>query len=190
MKRTTSIGVGFAALTFLVSSLSLSSVVYGQSFLTRKGHIEFDSRVPLYTFTGRSDDLNGRVNLADSTVDFFLDLTTLKTGIGKRDKDMRITLDTKKYPFAEYFGRLTTLFDPASEAEQNVHVEGSFTIHGVSRILNLDGTMQLNGDGLRITVRWELNLLDYEIVPPRILFVKVDQKQRIRLNTVLPLEDS
>ena len=40
-----------------------------------------------------------------------IDLTTLETGIGKRDKDMRKPLETDKSPFAEFFGKLTSSFD-------------------------------------------------------------------------------
>lgn len=112
-----------------------------QSFKTESGHAAFTSSVPLHTFTGLSDHLVGRIDLGEATVDFFLDLTTLDTGIGKRDKDMRETLETDRFPFAEFFGTLEG-FDPASSAVQPVRVRGAFKLHGVSREVEIEGTLQ------------------------------------------------
>ncbi len=162
----------------------------GQAFFSDSGHVEFESRVPLHSFTGRSDHMNGRISLADSTVDFFVDLTTLKTGIGKRDKDMRRSLETDHFPFAEFFGKITSPFDPADEADQSVRVSGAFKLHGIEKLIELEGTIRRTSVGLFVEADWKLQLKDYDIVPPRLLFVKVDQTQRIRLKMMLTPEDS
>ena len=100
--------------------------------------------------------------------------------MGKRDKDMRITLDTNDFPFAEFFGKLITPFDPNSNAAQSATVQGAFKIHGVSQEQSFDGTLQMTVDGLLIEAAWALNLKDYEIVPPKLLFIKVDETQEIQ----------
>lgn len=160
--------------------------VHAQSFMTEEGHAEFTSEVPLHTFTGTSEKLTGLVNLEDGSVDFYIDLTTFDTGIGKRDKDMRKTLETDKYPFAEFLGKLVTEFDAESDAEQTVTVRGNFKIHDVTREIEVEGTLQKVPDGLKLTAAWEINLEDYDIVPPRLLIVKVDPVQDVRIEAVLP----
>ena len=156
-----------------------------QSWMTESGTAEFTSSVPLYSFTGTSEFLTGLINLADSTVDFYVDLSTLKTGIGKRDKDMRLSLNVKKYPFAEFYGKLFTRIDSASTVAQNVTVEGIFTLHGVKKSVRLPGTLQALGNQLILNAQWELNLEDYNIVPPKLLIVKVDKIQKIRISASL-----
>ena len=52
----------------------------GQSFRTETGHVAYTSSVPLHDFTGTSGQLVGRIALADSTVDFYVDLATLDSG--------------------------------------------------------------------------------------------------------------
>ncbi|NNE36588.1 MAG: YceI family protein [Rhodothermales bacterium] len=159
-----------------------------QAFAAERGHVEFRSSVPLHSFSGRSDHLTGRISLADSTVDFYVDLTTLKTGNGKRDKDMRKTLKTKEYPFAEFFGTLTTPFDSLDTEPQRALVRGIFKIHGIERELEVAGTLQLTGDELRLNAAWELSLADYEIKPPRLLIIKVADTQRVSIETELKRE--
>ncbi len=163
----------------------------GQAYMTKTGHAEFTSSVPLHTFTGSSDHLVGRISLPDSTVDFYLDLTTLETGIGKRDKDMRTTLETDEYPFAEFFGTLETPFDPERRTPQAATVRGEFTLHGVTREVEIDGTLQMTPEGLKVEAAWEINLNDYDITPPSLLIVRVDEIQEVRIEAVLkPVESS
>ncbi len=161
----------------------------GQAFRTESGHAEFHSSVPLHSFTGTSDHLHGRISLADSTVDFYLDLNTLESGIEKRDKDMRETLETGEYPFAEFYGKLVTPFNPDSNSEQQVTAEGTFTIHGISRDISVAGTLRRTGDGLRLEASWTLDMTDYEIKPPGILFYRVSENIDIELNATLEPEN-
>jgi len=160
-----------------------------QAYITGNGLAEFTSSVPLYTFTGTSEKLTGRIDLSDSTVDFYLDLETLETGIGKRDKDMRITLETEQYPFAEFYGKFVTPFDANSEVPQSVMVEGAFTIHGAKKQITVDGTLQNVEGGIRLDAEWTLNLTDYDIKPPRLLVIKVDEVQKIRISALLQPEE-
>ena len=158
--------------------------------MTEEGTALFHSEVPLHTFTGSSENLTGLINLSNNKVDFYIDLTTLDTGIEKRDRDMKETLETDKYPFAEFFGTLITDFNPDSSTEQSVSVEGTFKIHGVSREVTIDGILQMRDNGLFVKANWVLQLEDYDIVPPSLLFVKVDQEQKIEIEALLkPVEN-
>lgn len=166
-------------------ALRPASTAHAQTYFTETGYAEFTSEVPLHSFTGTTQNLTGQVNLGDGTVDFYLDLTTLRTGIGKRDKDLRKTLETDDYPFAEFFGKLVTAVDPNSTDLQIVQVRGNFTIHGVTREIEVEGSVQITPVSLRVLAAWELNLEDYDIVPPSLVIVKVDPVQDIRINAVM-----
>lgn len=160
------------------------STTQAQSYYTENGSATFYSEVPLHTFNGSSDYLTGKINLDNGIIDFYLDLTTLETGIAKRDRDMRETLETDKYPFAEFYGELVTPFNPDSSA-QEVTVKGSFKIHGVKKDTSYTGTLEMTPQGLKLSAKWVLELEDYNIEPPSLLFVKVDQEQRIEIEALL-----
>jgi polyisoprenoid-binding protein YceI len=160
-----------------------------QSFFTDRGLAEFTSSVPLHEFTGISERLVGRISLTDSTVDFYLDLETLETGIGKRDKDMKRTLETDEYPFAEFFGKLISPFDPRRSDAQHAVARGDFSIHGVTRPVAIMGTIRLDSLGLHIEADWELNLEDYDIEPPSLLIVRVDEIQKLHIKATLRPEE-
>ncbi|MDX1439557.1 MAG: YceI family protein, partial [Rubricoccaceae bacterium] len=169
----------------VLSLTILLSQAEAQTYGTQRGTVEFTSSVPLHTFTGTSTHLTGEINLETNTVDFYVDLETLETGIGRRDRDMRETLETDEYPFAEFTGRLTTAFSRQANGPQRARVEGTFTVHGVSRALTVSGTLENVGSQIRMIANWELRLDDYNIEPPRLLVVRVDEVQAIHVNALL-----
>ena len=166
-------------------AFAFTSPVFAQSYYSETGTAQFTSSVPLHSFTGTSENLVGMIKLDDMSVDFYIDLETLDTGNAKRDKDMLITLETEKYPFGEFFGKITSEFDPESSDEQPVTVEGNFTIHGQTKEVTIDGTITVTEEGLLVKAGWILNLDDYGIVPPKLLIIKVDEEQAVEIETLL-----
>ncbi|MAO64782.1 MAG: hypothetical protein CL666_07255 [Balneola sp.] len=175
----------------LIASFFFFSVEgHSQAFYTETGTAIFHSEVPMHTFSGKSEYLTGKIDLNTKIVDFYLDLTTLETGISKRDRDMRETLETEKFPFAEFYGEMITPFDPDTSVAQEITVQGTFKIHGVEKDTTYTGTLEMQPDGLMLTANWVLRLEDYNIVPPSLLFFKVDQEQKIEIKALLkPMED-
>jgi len=175
-------------LRYVVATILLTIPLASQAqvFKTESGHAEFKSTVPLHSFTGTSDHLVGRISLADSTVDFYLDVNTLETGISKRDRDMLETPEAEEYPFAEFYGTLGPGFDPQKDETQKVTVEGKFTIHGVSKDVVIEGTLRKTKEGLVVKASWTLNMTDYNIKPPGILFYRVSEKIDISIDATLP----
>ncbi len=166
------------------------AILFGQSYMTEEGHAEFTSSVPLHSFTGSSNHLTGLINFDENLVDFYIDLQTLDTGNGKRDRDMYSTLNVEDHPFAEFTGSLASTFDPESSNEQEVTVAGDFTIHGVTNSIEVGGTLQKVNNALRLEASWILNLRDYKIEPPGILFYRVDEEIEIRIEAELEQQES
>ena len=169
----------------ILIALTLAVSAAAQTYASDRGSVTFTSRVPLHTFSGTSDHLTGQLDLATRAVDFYVDLETLETGIGKRDRDMRETLETDQYPFAEFTGRLTSPFDASRSGAQRARVEGTFTIHGVARPLTVTGTLEKTRSGLRVRATWEVRLADHQITPPRLLLMRVDDVQQVEIDILL-----
>lgn len=165
--------------------LSLPMQAEAQVYYSETGHAEFTSSVPLHSFTGSSDHLTGMIDLQEKLVDFYLDLETLDTGNNMRDNDMYETLNVDEYPFAEFTGSLPTSFDTTSTEKQEVSVRGEFTIHGVTRTKTVTGTLQKVEEGIQLQAEWVLDITNYDIEPPGILFYRVEDKMDVRIDVLL-----
>lgn len=159
-------------------------------FETESGHVTFRSEVPTHTFTGESDQLVGRINLEESTVDFYVDVHTIETGVARRDRDMLETLEAEEHPFAEFYGTLNDEVDLDGQEPQPVTVTGEFTVHGVTQEMTLDGVIEPVEQGLRVEASWTVRLEDHDIEPPGILFYRVDQEQDVSIEaTLTPVDE-
>ncbi|MEZ4702825.1 MAG: YceI family protein [Rhodothermales bacterium] len=174
----------FIPILLLIASL-YAPAAHAQQYATDAGKAAFTGEIPVNRFTGISESLSGRVSLIDRSVRFTLDLNTLDTGIGKRDRDMRKTLNTSRFPEAVFEGRLVSEFDPGIPEMQPARVQGTFTLHGVSQEIEVEGGLQRVGEGLMVTAEWVLNMRDYRIEPPRMLVMRVAETIDVRIEALL-----
>ncbi|GMQ27453.1 YceI family protein [Algoriphagus confluentis] len=160
---------------------------FSQEYLTKTGSVVFLSTAPLNEFEGKSKVLNGLVDLEKNLLDFYLDLNTLETGIGLRDKHMRENyLETDKYPFAEFTGKMEPV--PAMEPGKSypVRAKGKFKIHGVERDLLVPGTLTLRDDGkIDLKAEFVISLNDYQIEIPKLVFYELAAEQKLTINATL-----
>ncbi|MGF1533631.1 MAG: YceI family protein, partial [Bernardetiaceae bacterium] len=154
-------------------------------YVTEMGHAEFVSKAPLQTFKGVSDKLNGYIDLDSGLVDFYLDLNTLDTGVGLRDRHMRNNyLETKKFPYAEFTGNLAEIPE-LGENPLPVRAVGVFTLHGVAREIEVSGTLAKVKGALRLNASWAVLLGDYGIPIPKVVFYELADEQQVNISAVL-----
>jgi polyisoprenoid-binding protein YceI len=158
-------------------------------YYTESGFVEFASHVPLHSFTGVSEKLTGMIDPERNIIDFYVDLKTLKTGIGKRDRDMYKTLNTNEYPFAEFTGSFDSPVPSSLKSTDtlSVSVSGDFKINGISNPMTIEGILVPVQDGLKLESEFKINLKDHQIKPPGILFYRVDEVQDVTLEAILKL---
>jgi polyisoprenoid-binding protein YceI len=175
------------AIAAFLGLLIVAGSAYGQVFETRGGYAEFESKASIESFKGISRNLTGQLSLADSTLDFYLDLNTIATGITLRDRQMRENfLETEKFPFAEFTGKMYAKIDTGSETPQRVFVRGKFTIHGVTKEIDVVAIITPKGrSSLLATATWPLKLSDYGIEVPSLLFYRLNETLILTINVDL-----
>jgi polyisoprenoid-binding protein YceI len=130
------------------------------------GTLSFDGHATAGDFTGTTTTVSGQVvGAPDLTgVRGWVEapVQTLKTGNGKRDRDLNKSMETDKYPKMRFdLSRVTR--HGASEDSVGVVLHGQLRIHGVTREVELPGSLQLSGSQARLRTDFPLNLKDYHI---------------------------
>jgi polyisoprenoid-binding protein YceI len=177
----------------LVSILYVSCLIFyiptslGQDFITKEGKVIFLSKASLSEFTGESAQLNGLINLEKNLLDFYIDLNTLKTGIGLRDRHMRENyLETKKYPFAEFTGKMKPIPESVNGQKTEVTAIGLFKIHGIEKEIEVKGVLtRINQDQLSLEASFKVLLSDYKIDIPKVMFYELAEEQEVRITAIL-----
>lgn len=155
-------------------------------YFSDSGYVKFTSSVPLHTFSGESEKLTGMIDFEDNVIDFYIDLNTLETGNGKRDRDMLETLNADQHPFAEFSGKLEPMAElPAPGEVKTVSASGNFSINGVNNDLTVEGTIRNQNGTMILEAVWQISLAEYDIEPPGILFYRVNDIQEVEIKVSL-----
>ncbi len=174
-----------ASLVLSILLIFTATVGLAQKYQTSEGYAKFHSSVPLHTFTGESKFLNGLIDFDQNLVDFYLDISTLKTGNSRRDRDMYRTLNIDQYPFAEFTGTIDSDYDLNFSGEQSVTVSGEFSINGVTVNKQFEGTILQTGLSIIVKAMWVQDITDHQIEPPGILFYRVRDEMDVEIEAEL-----
>lgn len=172
---------------WLVAFFLYSALGFSQTWRTTGGVVTFLSEAKFNSFSGTSDQLQGLIDLSKNLVDFYVDLNTLKTGIGLRDRHMRDNyLETKKFRYAEFTGSFIEIPNLTVGKPMQVQVNGKFRIHGVEQIRTISGTLKKDASGdLVLEASFEVKLEDHNIEVPKVLAYELATQESITLVAVL-----
>lgn len=168
----------------LISFVSTPYALLGQPFETSKGHAEVEGATSVTTYTGETDQLEGAFDLNADTLYFELPLKSIKTGISLRDDHMRDALEVDKYPKTRFSGKIVDGFPEKGETVQTT-VRGDYTIHGVTKKVEVTGTTKWQGDRLMIKGSFPIKITEYDIEPPSVMFMTVYDEHEIRIDVTL-----
>jgi polyisoprenoid-binding protein YceI len=124
------------------------------------------------TAVGRTPDVTGSMTVASdevTAVDVEVDLTTLESDNGTRDRSLRSRgLESDQFPTAT-FSLTEPLSLPAGVADgerATASATGDLTIHGVTNQVTIELEAELQGDSAVVVGSAPVALADYDIDPP------------------------
>jgi polyisoprenoid-binding protein YceI len=168
-----------------------------QVHLQRENRARFVSDAPLEDFQGVTDRIDGFLYLAgeglsssseleESEFYFEVDLASLDTGIGLRNRHMRRNyLETDEHPFASYSGRVTRLDEVVEGGGFRASLSGVFTVHGLEREREIECTARPDRGDLHVRCDFQVSLSDHDIPIPKLMFMKIDEVMEVEVDFFL-----
>lgn len=185
-------------LKFTIIFLLLSSHVFADEWHVKKDPhnlVKFISTTTLLDFEGTTNNIDGYIYwegdelfTGKNELYFEVELNTLRTGIGKRDRDMREdVLETQKWPTAYFKGNFKQVEKKDNQNYYNVKLIGRMFIHGIEKEMIIPGEIKIDGDIMSVESKYSVFLKDFEIEAPSLLaFIKVAEE--IKLDIKFKLE--
>jgi polyisoprenoid-binding protein YceI len=177
-------------LFFIFVFLANSALLAGEYHVDKlkSNIVKFISDAPLEDFEGVTDKIDGYIYwsgvelVSESELYIEVDLNSLDTGIGLRNRHMRENyLETDKYPLTHFTGKLIEV-RKSDSGEYAVTTEGQFFIHGITRKVVINGTMIPVENGFNVKSNFITALTDYKIEVPQLMFFKIDENIKVELN--------
>jgi len=158
-----------------------------------RSQVMFEANFPLGDFRGTTEEIRGEVQADLENIsagvrgNVTLNPASLKTGIDRRDQDMRATLEVEKHPNIRFTIREVRASFPslAERADTQLVIEGELSIHGVDRVITLTGRAQIRDGQVWVRGEGTLKMTDYGIRPPRKFFLSVGDQTRVAFDVLL-----
>jgi polyisoprenoid-binding protein YceI len=181
----------YKSIVFSLICFALSLATEYQVDKSQNNMVKFISDAPLDDFEGVTNKIDGYIFwegddiLNGSEMYFEVDLNSIDTGIGLRNRHMRENyLETDKYPFTHFTGKLTKA-EPISGDEFQVTAQGTIFIHGVNKEMVIEGKMLKVESGFQILASFVTPLSEYHIKIPQLMFFKIDENIKVELDFFL-----
>lgn len=156
----------------------------GQKFTTEKGEITFFSDAAIEDIKAVNNVIGSLFNVATSEVvfivkirDFTFDKSLMREHFNEK------YLESEKYPKATFQGKVNG-YTHGAAAQQNVKAVGKLSIHGVTRDVDVPGTMQLVNNKLLLKAKFKVKLADYNVKIPTIVWQNIAEEVEVTVDFI------
>ncbi|WP_445731173.1 YceI family protein [Mariniflexile sp.] len=172
----------FSIILLFSSNVSINA----QKYVVKEGSTSFKAEMPLNSYIGKSDDLQGTIDFKDGTMTFSVPVKSIKTDNEKRDGHMYELVKAEKNPNVVFDGKLIDDFNFEEKATQTLNAKGDFTLAGVTREITIPIELKLVSEGtIQLKASWSLLITDYNLERPSIMFIKVNDKHDLTVDALL-----
>lgn len=162
-----------------------SNAISAQIYTIESGSVFFKAKMPLNSYTGKSDQLHGTIDFETGALEFSVPLNSIKTGIKKRDKHMYELLNSEQYPKVTLKGILKKIPNLTLKTKQAIMADGDFTLAGTTQKVTIPIDFTLGEKGLQMTASWSVLITDYNLELPSFMFIKVKDKHDLSVDALL-----
>ena len=175
--------------------LLIAPAVFAQSrtYVVKAGDkstAEFHAEDSYDAFDGTTNRVSGTIvadpaNPSAGSVTLSVDMNSLDTGVGLRNREMRDRyLQTPKFPTATFQSK--SVEAPASiaaNAPADIRVAGDFMLHGVTKAMTIPVRVVVLPDGrIHATSQFAVHMPDFGINVPKNVLVTVNDEVPVRLD--------
>ena len=158
-------GLGLAWLALWSAGVQAQSAHPVASGTLAEGTLSFDGRASAGDFTGTTKSVTGEMQGGHGldAVRGWVEaqVTTLKTGNDRRDRDLNKSMESDKYPTMRFDLDGVAATGPGDSVP--VTLKGRLTIHGVERPVEVPASAVFRADNVHVRSDFPLNLKDYKI---------------------------
>ena len=169
-------------LPFISLLLLMAIPSFGQKWTAEKGRISFFSDAAIEDieaintivgslFNGTSGELVYILKIRD----FNFDKALMKEHFNEK------YMESEKFPKATFQGKVVG-YKPGTDSEQKVRAVGKLSVHGVTKDIDVPGTISIVNGRLVMKSTFKVKLADYNIKIPTIIWQNIAEEVEVRID--------
>ena len=151
----------------------LSLPVMGQQYLLAESTVNFYSSAPMENIEATTTKSKSLFNAQTGEIAIIIPVKTFEFEKKLMQEHFNENyLESHNYPEATFKGKITG-FDPQQKGAQKAVARGEMNIHGVSRSIDVTGTLEFKGDEVLLLAKFPVRVADYKVDIPQLVFYNI-----------------
>lgn len=161
------------SLLIAVSTLALTVGTNAQKYAAEKTMISFYSHATIEDITAKNEKVASIFNASTGEIVFSIPVSEFQFAKSLMQEHFNEKyMESDKFPKATFQGIIAG-FDPTAKGAQQLKAKGKLTIHGVTKEVEIPGTLEKAGDKISLKSKFIIKLEDYNITRPQIMWTKI-----------------
>src|ERR1700754_2432839 len=166
----------------LVFVFALGTAAFAQKYTAEKAFISFYSDAPLEDITADNKKVTTIFNSGTGDIVFSVPMKEFKFAKSLMQQHFNEKyVESEKYPKATFQGKIAG-FNPGTTGVQNGKAQGKLTIHGVTKDIDVPGTIEAQGKKLVMKSKFKVKVADYDIEIPQIVFNNIAEEVEVTID--------
>ncbi len=165
----------------LFGLIIMSGIAAAQKFTSEKGELSFFSDGAIEDIEARNSMVGSLFNVTTGELvyiakikDFIFPKTLMREHFNEK------YMETEKFPKSTFQGKLTG-FNANASGEQKVRAVGKINIHGITRDIDVPGTLEFAGGKARMKAKFIVKLADFNIKIPTLIWQNIAEEVEVRV---------
>lgn len=164
-------------LAFIIIAQSLSA----QSYTTDKSSVIFYSGAKLEDITAENTKSTCMLNLSKNEIAFLVPIKDFKFDKPLMQEHFNQKyMETDKYPKSTFKGKIVGV--KTIKGPQQVKAVGKLTIHGITRDIEIPGTINIEESVVKLDSKFVIRLQDFNIERPKLLGQNLAENIDVSIN--------
>lgn len=163
--------------------LLLSSMLYAQKYMTQNGVISFYSSTPIEDIEAVNNQVSAILDMERKEIAAILLMKAFSFEKALMQEHFNEKfVESERFPKATFKGKVTDLQDFNAVQEQEITLDGEMNIHGISKPLNVKGSLLKQNGSLKAYFNFKVNPADYNIKIPATVREKIAKEVQVKVN--------
>jgi polyisoprenoid-binding protein YceI len=154
--------------------LAVSWMAQAKIVTSHSARLSFFSEAPIENIKAESNTGVSALNLSTETIYFKVPMRSFEFKKSLMQEHFNENyLESSKYPFAEFNGKIREQIDLTKDGTYLVTVQGELNIHGVKKNYTVKAELKVTGGEITASSTFPVKLVDHEIKIPRLVIKNI-----------------
>ncbi|MES2826645.1 MAG: YceI family protein [Bacteroidota bacterium] len=172
-------------LLILFVLLTAKLPVQAQLLISKNALVSFYSSTVLEDIEAKSNTASSALNPKSGEILFKVSNTSFKFQKKLMQEHFNENyMESEKYPYTEFSGKITGTFDPSKDGTYPVSVTGSLKVHGVAKTYTAPAELVVTNGNITGKASFKVRIADHGIKIPSLVFKNIAEFVEVKVQAV------